>query len=343
MNDDQTTQPQTDEVETDVKGTTADPSTAQAEQQAPPAESTVDVAADLVKSLAEGTFDAPTEESKPEPEKAETPVEEPIVEKTVAETPEEDDEDDDNLEIDPKFTRIRKGFDRLREKAKFGNLITKIGTDAQIAPEEMASWVSLAARLKRGDPKALGDLIETAKVFGYEPPTQQQRAPEPSIEDKIYAEQFAADVESGEISEAAARRHAKVLAEKLPQSKQVEQPRTTKSVDPVRESALHEISSLETSYTKTIPNWSKISEKASKRLVEEYASKNPIYWAAGYEKIVQEEIRALQPQPKSQTSIKPVAGTQVRPTSSTTQARQVAPTTRDEIVQGLLSGAFSKP
>lgn len=339
MSDDQTPQSQPDEIEPDVKGITGEPSTPQAEQVAPPAESAVDPVKDLVKSLAEGTFDSPEE---PKTETPEAPVEPPKEAEPVATDDKvsepDDDDDDENLEIDPKFTRIKKGFDRLREKAKFGSLITKIGTDAQIAPEEMASWVSLAARLKRGDPRAVGDLIETAKQFGYEPPT----APPAKIDpvDQIYKDQFAEDVEAGEITEAAARRHAKALAEKLPQPKSTP-PTSNKAVDPIRETALSEISTLEQSYTKTIPNWDKISEKATKRLVSEYASRNPIYWAAGFEKIVQEEVRALQPAPKPQQAIKPVAGTQVRPTSSTSPQRQVA-STRDEIVQGLLSGAFAK-
>lgn len=283
-----------------------------------------DVREQLVKQLTQGAVEeTPAETETAEPEEPDDEDDE----EESSDTPKSETkpEEDDSLPPDAK-DRTKKAFTRLREKAAFGDLITKTLVDAQIKPEEFSRWTNLAARLKKGDPTAVGELVATAKAFGYKEPIVEAAKPAKTVDDiaeEIYRADFAREVEDLNISEPLARKQARKLAEvgrktetpqEAPQQRQA--PVDNRMSDPIRDHALKAIDADEAKYRTTIPDYDKIAPKVIERLQKEYSQMDPIYWAAGYRDIVTDELRKSRPAPTpAKAPLKAVAGTQIRPTS----------------------------
>jgi hypothetical protein len=293
-----------------------------------------------------------------------SPVEEtetPAAEPEVTDTDDEDDEADVASEVKseekPKDeaqelaenenlgARTKRVITTLRQKAAFGDLITTTLTDAGIKPEEFANWTNLAARLKKGDLTAVNELVATAKAFGYKEPTIVQEKPKTidDVAEEIYKAEFAAEVQDLNISESLARKQSRKLAEvkakevpeetrRQPETKQ--QP--VENVNPIRDHALKAINDLESKFKTSVADYDKLAPKIVERLRSEYGNSDPIYWVAGYQTIVNEEIRKSKPAPAPQKApIKPVAGTQIRPTAVAAPAAKTG-NTRDDLVNRLL-------
>ena len=320
-----------------------------------------DIRESLVKQLMQAPVDDKPEETaepeKPEEVEESDPLEAvgedsktPVVEETKTPDVEQTTVDDDKRLSE----RTRKRIAELHSKAAFGDLITQTLTKAQIEPEEFSRWTNLAARLKKGDPTAVNELVATAKAFGYVEPTREAPAKTKTVDDvaeEIYARDFAGEVEGLNIAEPLARKHARKLAEmtikteksepvaprEQPQQMQAPAPR---SVDPIREEALKTISAREAEYRTKVKGYTEIEANVVKRLRDEYGSRNPIEWVGGYNAIVREELRKAAPV-QVKTPIQAVAGTQIRPKTAvvSTSAPQ---NTRDSIVQDIVSGKFAR-
>lgn len=282
-----------------------------------------DVREDLVKQLTQGAVEeTPTETETAEAE--ETDDEDDEDDSSNTPKSETKPEDDESLPPDTK-ERTKKAFTRLREKAAFGDLITKTLVDANIKPDEFSRWTNLAARLKKGDPSAVSELVATAKAFGYKEPIVEQSKPAKTVDDiadEIYKAEFAKEVEDLNISEPLARKQARKLAEVARKSEpaqeapQKQQPVDNRTSNPIRDHALAAIDADEAKYRSTIPEYEKIAPKVVERLQKEYGGMDPIYWVAGYRDIVNDELRKARPAPApAKAPIKAVAGTQIRPTS----------------------------
>lgn len=289
-----------------------------------------------------------------------TPVEEtetPAAEPEATETEDEDEEADVAPEVKseekPKDeaqelaenenlgARTKRVITTLRQKAAFGDLITTTLTDAGIKPEEFANWTNLAARLKKGDLTAVNELVATAKAFGYKEPTIVQEKPKTldDVAEEIYKAEFAAEVQDLNISESLARKQARKLAEvkakEVPEETR-KQPETNENVNPIRDHALKAINDLESKFKTSVADYDKLAPKIVERLRNEYGNADPIYWVAGFQTIVNEEIRKSKPAPAPQKApIKPVAGTQIRPTAVAAPAAKTG-NTRDDLVNRLL-------
>lgn len=315
-------------------------------------ESTTDVRDDLVKQL----MQAPVEEQQQEePESASTDENdtedddaegEPEAKKSE-ETESPVAEEGADLESHEKLgERTKKTITSLRQKAAFGDLITQT-IKGKLSPEEFARWTGIATRLKDGDLTAVDELVATAKAFGYKEPT----APQPKqqtvddIAEEIYKAEFAAAVEDLQIAEPLARKQARKLAEyKAPKQETAPAPKPVDNQqveDPIRKTALQEIERLEREYRAANKDYDKVAKNVTERLVKEYGAANPIHWIAGYQNIVRDELRKASPPPAPKKEIKPVAGTQIRPTSTATQKTAPADP-REELAQQILKGAFAR-
>ena len=198
------------------------------------------------------------EESTPDPAKTEPEEElDDDADETAPSKPSEDSTKTDDSDLPPDAKdRTKKAFTKLREKAAFGNLITDTLVDAKITPDEFARWTGLAARLKKGDPTAVTELINTAKAFGYKEPTVTVK-PEKTVDDiadEIFRSEFKDAVDDLEITEPLARKQARKLAELQAPARtklEVEQPvenKRTAPLDPVREHALAAVEREEKAY-----------------------------------------------------------------------------------------------
>lgn len=290
---------------------------------------------------------------QPDPvEEPEAKTEEPAV---VAEDPDEElDEDDekqkpaekqvesskdDDVDLaDPSISeKTKKTVGRLRDRAKFGELITEVLTDAKISPQEFTAWTNLAARLKKGDPSAVAEVVATLKNFGYKEPVAAPAEVEPDLDgitERIFNSQFKEDVDSLLMDEAAARRHARKAAESAVKARQTapahsqsnnvpaQQQSQQRPMDPIRDRALQAIQQMEGDYRKKIPNYADIEESVSKRMIEEHGRGDPLMWTAGLQTIVQDEIRKRAKPPVVRQAIKPINETIVRPTPNAGKSAQ---------------------
>jgi hypothetical protein len=324
--DEQVSVPQTEDVKP-----SSESSTEQAVQEADSAASVQSSAPDysreaLIKQL-----------TQPDPVEPEPEAEVAEVEAPEAEDDESEDEPeavatkkqtaDDEVLADPSVPdKTKKSITRLRDKAKFGELITEVLTDAKIAPEEFTRWTNLAARLKKGDPTAVTELIATAKNFGYKEPviTAPAEDAEPDVDglaERIYKKEFSEDVEALEITEEVARKHARKAAESAVKSRPVrEEPAHSNSkqapaqMDPIRDRALAAVVNMENQYRATVSNWKDIESKVAERMIKEHSNSDPLMWTAGMQQIVTEEIRKSRPAaPAAKPAIKPIGETNIRP------------------------------
>ena len=128
-----------------------------------------------------------------------------------------DEDDDPRGEIDPKFTKIRADFEKMREKLRkaredgqYGRLLAQTAARAKMTPEAVAKFVDLGARLNLSDPAAVEEFRQLGSYLGIyptapaapaapQPPaappiTEEQRLK--AVADTIYNEDFAEDVKS---------------------------------------------------------------------------------------------------------------------------------------------------
>lgn len=343
----------------DDKDQTTPTSQGQAEQAVPANSETKDsdFREDLVKQLMQ-------ESVKEEPEEAAEQIETEDVDEIDAEdgvddTPTPDEPTKPEAELSSVDTdkrlaeRTRKRIGQLREKAAFGELITKTLVDGNVTPDEFSRWTNLSARLKKGDPTAVTELIATAKAFGYKEPITKEAPQVKTVDDvanDIYREDFESEVSDLNISEPLARKQARKLAEMRVKATPVEAPpeRTQPQVDnqtrpmnPIRDHAIRTIDNLEKDYRSKVKDYAKIEQKVAQRLVAEYKNQDPISWVGGFENIVREEIRSMNPV-QTKAPVKAVAGTQVRPTSSVASAGDKADNPRDDLVKSIMRGDFSR-
>lgn len=271
-----------------------------------------------------------------------------------AKAPEKDAEtsdDDTDLLRDPNVKeKTKKDFTRLRDRAKFGELITEVLTNAKISPQEFTTWTNLAARLKKGDPTAVNELIATAKNFGYKEPVAAPAEQEPDIDvvtERIYKTQFKEDVDSLLMDESAARRHARKAAESAvkdrpstahSQSNNVpaqQQPQQQRPMDPIRDRALQVIDQMEVDYRKKVPNYSTIEKTVQERMIREHASTDPLMWTAGFQSIVQDEIRKQAKPVTQRAPIKPLNETIIRPNPTSAKPNNGL-TEREKLARSML-------
>jgi hypothetical protein len=294
----------------------------------------------------------PPEQPKAEDKPTEPPPAEPAKAEPVAATdedaePELPDDADDRAKH--AFVSLRGKYKKAKEDANFGRLVTKMGVDAGIQPEQMATWVGLAARLNRGDMTAAQELDGLLQRF--RPPAPPAPAPvappAPVIapEEKLYTERFKPLVDSLDITEVAARKLAKDLAAQMAPpapapsqphiaTHQVPQPQQQLFADPVAVEAYKEVAALEQQYKAKVPNWKDIEPAILAEIRDRYANIPPIRWLSTYEEIVRKHqaSRAAPPAKapvSTGPSLKPSAGS----TTSTTNTDY-----KSDIVRDLMSG-----
>ena len=317
-------------------------------------ESHEDIRDQLVKELMQSPVDEQHEESKPDEKTDESEdddeEDDESSEASKDETPKA--EDGKDLESEPNLgERTKRTIRTLRQKAAFGDLITQTLVDADIKPEEFSRWTNLAARLKKGDKSAVGELIATAKAFGYsEPATAPKQETSKNVDDvaeEIYKAEFAQSVENLDISEPLARKQARKLAElqrpvtRTEPTQEVKQPvENQQPSDPIREHALKTLAREEQQIREKVKDYDKIAKTVTERLVKEYGTADPIYWVEGYKSIVRDEVRKLTPAPAPKQAIKPVAGTQIRPTQVAAPAKAATNDPREAIAKSILTGKF---
>ena len=257
-----------------------------------------------------------------------------------------------DLENDKRFKEhTRKTISELRKQAAFGDVITQTLQNAKMTPEEFANWTALAARVKRGDPEAVGVLIATAKEFGWKESTAPEKPKVKTVDDlaaEIYSTDFKAEVDDLQIGEQVARKTARRLAEAQfkaekpepePQRQPVPQQQQRQPADPIREAALDRVTRMEAEYVRSNPNYVKVAPAVTERL-RTLANGDPLMWPAQYQDIVREELRKLSP-PVSKPAIKPVAGTQVR--SSTAPAPKAQPVDpKRQLAIDIAAGKFAQ-
>lgn len=275
-----------------------------------------------------------------------------------------DREDDPQLEgTAPE--RTRKSFERLREnlrgarqEGEFGRTLLNVAVANGLEPDDLAAVVNLTARAKAGDPAAKARLVEVMTSFGVVAPPPAPSAPaaprEPTatMVDKVYNDLFAADVRDLNIPEERARELAKQVAARDPALLQSAQPPpqpaapahqavpptpAQPSVDPVRDSAITHIASLDEKYTNSYkqrgldftPVRELARDRIAKRVHDEKAP--PILWPH----IAQEEIRKIEQERAKRPAAKP-KGTALGASSNGTPAN--AKGFEQPIVGALMSG-----
>lgn len=335
----------------DVKPPTLDPSASQTETAAPPVASPAtppappeapksDFKAEVVKDILEGFPDAPAEKPSSPGPVAEPP---PAPAAKPAPNPFDDPDDPSADEIDPKLTKIRGGFEKLREKLRsareegqFGRLLVQSAKKAGIPPEAMAWWINLGARANTGDPAAVAELHAFTQRLGSPVPPTAPAAPAapavpaPSAVDaeaeRIYREQYADEVKALELTEDGARRLARRQAERSapaaapapalshpvpPQPAPRQQPQ----MDPLEGAAIAELNSMELQYSKTVPDFAAVKAEALKRIEEQARASGPvppIRWPTQFASVVR-QVQAERAQ--AATKVAPPAAS-LRPTTT---------------------------
>ena len=291
-----------------VQGEEAKPSASPASAGTP----APDFRADIVKALAAGSAPdgdppeaAPTKPAEPEkaPEApttekpAEKPPEPPKAEEPPAKPkPHPLDEEDDfkEDEVDPKFTKIRAGIDKLRTKLRkarehgqLGSLLSGVASKAGMTPELLAKWVELGAGVNTNDPRAVAQFADLSQRLGIKiPAAAPAEAPKPAepqkpdegatkaLADRIYQEDFAEDVGKYLVSEEVARAKAvraanRVLSQTKPQQPPAPLPPEVPTqgpnsaiargdmggLSPLEKEAVLAVHRMEASLATQIPDW----------------------------------------------------------------------------------------
>ncbi len=274
----------------------------------PAAPLTEDAAVALLDSLVEPPKDeAPKSEAEPvkteptEPEKTDA-------ESAVPELPKVkhplDEDDDPDVEVDPKFTKIQHGFEKLRDKLRkarsdgaFGKTLVDIATREGISPQQLADLVQKNIRLAKGDPNATAEVAAELTKRGYRFASDTD-AEVKAEADRIYKEQFAKGVEERHVDEDFARDRAKALATQLVQAKpKIEAPqpvpRTAPPAPALEQMAAEEFNTLDAqiaqSYKAAKLDYAPIKAEAEKR-IREQANRTggipPQLWAYTYRQTV---------------------------------------------------------
>lgn len=299
----------------------------------------------------------PPPEPEPEPKvepKAEKPAPHPY-----------DEADDPQPEIDPKFTRIKSDFEKLRNKlrtaredGRLGKLMTSTAANGKLNPEQLAHWVELGARANLGDPEAIARLRQ---ILGAgQPPAAPATPAAPAAPDakavdataqKIYDDLFKDDVAAFQIDEKLAREKSKKLAERqalsqpaptqaAPPAAPPAPPQAPAGLSPMVKAALDDIAALEDKYAAELPNWKDLSKEVwdqiEARKVKRGAPLPATQWYAEYLDVVREV--------QAKRVVKPAApvkaGNSLRP--STHAAGGGSPEdVRKQIAGAIMSGDLS--
>jgi hypothetical protein len=308
------------------------------------------------------------------PEEPEPPKEEPKASETPpapdaatpeAKAPEEapeptvvDENDEDALvqdpqeldRKDPRFEKIGKRLDRLREKnaalrqdAAFGSTLVKMAKDGNMSPDQLAWWNALGVRANMGDPQAIQEMAGVLQGLGWKPP---QSAPDPisgaldATAEKIYQEVFSDDVKNLNIDEDLAKAKARKLAERElagrtpqpppPQHVQQYQPpaqvppqQPQRQADPLASAVAHSLHERQQRFAASIPGFDQINAEVVKRIKALGPEKVPLIdRPSHYEALVlqvQRERAATKRTPPPSTGLR--SSTMAAPNKSSTKEK----------------------
>ena len=238
------------------------------------------------------------------------------------------DEDDDppTDDIAPQYTKIREGFEKLRGKLRkaredgnFGKLIQGAADRGKLTKEALAKWVDIGARLNVDDPAAIAEFQAMAQRMGLIPPPAAAppapAAPPPvdakALADQIYAEDYAEDVKTFQISEEVARAKATKVANRLalsrsPQTSPPPAPAPTQlpapqqpMQSPLHQEALQAVNRMEAELAAKIPDWGTklqplvLAEIKARRARDGGIS--PVYWVSDFTDAVNKVRAQLAP------------------------------------------------
>lgn len=278
--------------------------------------------------IAELDADKATEPQKePEPAPAE-PAVEPEAKAPEAETASPDDDEDPELPQAVTDERVKRAFQRTKEKlkqarteAQFGRTLAKLAADAKMSTEDLADWLLRGAALNKGDPRAVEWLRQKAGAYApAQAPKQEAIAPNvEAIEKAIYEEQFAADVAAYKMDEDAARAAAKRIAAKTAkpisapsQSEPVQQqaPQADFAREMMEREAADMVNNLDAQYAAKVKDWDKIKTEVYTEIAQKHKGAHPLQWVS----IFNEVARTVQAKHRPAPRPAPVSPTQaIRP------------------------------
>lgn len=211
------------------------------------------------------------------------------------------DEDDEDVLVadpkdldrkDPRFEKIGKRLDRLREKnaalrqdAAFGSTLVKMAKDGNMSPDQLAWWNALGVRANMGDPQAIQEMAGVLQGLGWKPPQPAQSPVDmvDTLTEKIYQDVFSDDVKALNIDEDLAKAKARKLAERevagrTPQPPppqpaqqyqppaQTPQPQPQRQVDPLASAVAQSLHERQQRFAASIPDFDKVNAEVVKRI-----------------------------------------------------------------------------
>lgn len=256
-----------------------------------------------------------------------------------------DDDDDPKGDIDPKFTKIRQDFEKMREKLRkaredgnYGRLLAQTAARAKMTPEAVAKLVDMGARINMGDAAAVEEFKALGRAIGAFPaattpppapaapaaPAQPDETRIKAIADTIYGEDYADDVKSYLISEDVARAKALKAAKRIalsqpPTPPPQSQPRQEQipqnaagplpGVSPLEFEGMQAVSKLDAEYAQKIPDWTtKVRPLVQAEIKARRARDggiSPVYWVADLADAVNTVRAKLAPPEAPRKLVKP--------------------------------------
>lgn len=304
---------------------------------------------DLFKiSEAEKKEPAPSEPAKEEP-KAEAPKSDPSPESKAEvklELPvvphpydEVDDPDPDQF-VDPKFSKIHENVDKLRTKLRkaredgsFGRTLVDTASKNGIDPQRLAELVTRNIRFAQGDPTAIAEVAAELQRRGVKFAEEKRVDPVEEAANRIYEENFAADVKGNIADEDYARRKARAIAERVAPKSEPVAPRIPQQQAPDISAQLEQRASIEVgqlaerydqAYKKAGMDFNPIAAEANKRIQDQIKTQGkipPHLWNFTYAQKVREVQAEIANKPK------PVETPQVKVPVNNPLRASTAPTT----------------
>lgn len=263
------------------------------------------------------------EATPPEPEANQSVVTEDDEDALLTDPPELD-------RKDPRFEKIGKRLDRLREKnvalrqdAAFGSTLVKMAKDGNMSPEQLAWWNALGVRANMGDPQAIQEMAGVLQNLGWKPPQPAPAQVDTGIDavaERIYKEVFSDDVKALNIDEDLAKSKARKLAEREmagrtpqpppPQPAQYQPPVQTpqRQADPLASAVTQSLHERLQRFAASIPNFDKVHAEVVKRIQALGPNNVPLIdRPAHYEQMViqvQREMAATKRTPPQSTGLR---------------------------------------